>query len=526
MKNHWMKSAALLIALCVVIMPLTGCEALLSAALGKPAETSATLAQQSPTPSPATTTARLGQAETPPPREGVGAADHFLRAYIYATYAVWGEGPLTEAMLTEQQIIAFTSALCGQLPDLMEQYRTQSGEYAVPQEEISKTMNLIPRLERLSWNDAVGAYGQRIEDGFIVVLGLSPDAQRLPAVEMDALNDCYAKATYPSGLVAEFDCHWTALSVLCPVETYEIRYTQSAPQEGDGAPSARSEPSADGRIAVAKVQESSAADAAYAGAFAADDDPSSYWASADGDTANAWIKIYFDGPQKINRLMLLNGSQRDADYYKKSGRVKKFQMTFSDGSSREFTVKSDLYGEYTLYKIPETTTEYVSIKVLDVYKGEDKDNVVIAQAEFYMAGAANADVFPRPTPVLGNSDKTGYKPVHFSFDHTRGDGDGYGDNPAMPAGKWLSADGNSVLYIEYSDSPDGFFFELVWDLGTPVLGSAPYGDLESEKWATGYDMETYEELYRFDKTGTGKLKITDKATGKTKDMELVRAVNP
>ena len=55
-------------------------------------------------------------------------------------------------------------------------------------------------------------------------------------------------------------------------------------------------------------------------------------------------------------------------------------------------------------------------------------------------------------PVVKDNDKTGYTPENWSW---KAKGEGYGKK-YYTSGKYVRKDGNAVIYLESSDTPDGF----------------------------------------------------------------------
>ena len=59
-------------------------------------------------------------------------------------------------------------------------------------------------------------------------------------------------------------------------------------------------------------------------------------------------------------------------------------------------------------------------------------------------------------PVVKDNDKTGYTPENWSW---KAKGEGYGKK-YYTSGKYVRKDGNAVIYLDSSDTPDGFSYQL------------------------------------------------------------------
>ncbi|MDE7028958.1 MAG: hypothetical protein K2P63_03155, partial [Lachnospiraceae bacterium] len=81
------------------------------------------------------------------------------------------------------------------------------------------------------------------------------------------------------------------------------------------------------------------------------------------------IEIVLDEMHEVNGLTIYNGNRTNHDLYDKYGRVKTIQITFSDGSKRQFEVADNFYGPSQVNFINPVRTDLLKIEILEIYAG-------------------------------------------------------------------------------------------------------------------------------------------------------------
>lgn len=130
----------------------------------------------------------------------------------------------------------------------------------------------------------------------------------------------------------------------------------------------------------------------YTPQMAIDGNPDTCWmAETDGkETAGAgnWIKLDFGTKQTVHGIKLLNGNVWDGyrdgeqvydDLFSKNGRIKDFELSFSDGSTLYYTaydIRETSYNSNIFYFDHSVETEYVILKVRSGYCGYKYSTVV------------------------------------------------------------------------------------------------------------------------------------------------------
>ncbi|GEM_PF-4091833 len=225
---------------------------------------------------------------------------------------------------------------------------------------------------------------------------------------------------------------------------------------------------------ISDVKVSSSAGSQYKGANVCDDDESTCWVSAKGDVTTASIEITFVKEFTISEIVLTNGP----DQY---NRVRAFTLTFDNGEEAAFEVKAD--DTYWSTEIVPVTTKWVKFQVKDIYGSTNKSQVALGDISFlynansYFAGLGVGDspvmtktesiireapaVSEKPAPTV-DPGAASYVPHNWVWEPT-----GYSaqdiDAKYLRSGKWVSGDGNTVLYIDYISSPDIMDYWLYMD---------------------------------------------------------------
>lgn len=98
------------------------------------------------------------------------------------------------------------------------------------------------------------------------------------------------------------------------------------------------------------------------------------WGNGIGET----IEITLDADHKVNGLTIYNGNRASHDLYEKYGRVKTIQVTFSDGSQRQYEIADNFYTSSQVNFINPIQTDTLKIEILEVYEGTTYQDTCIA----------------------------------------------------------------------------------------------------------------------------------------------------
>ncbi|MBO5144296.1 MAG: VWA domain-containing protein [Lachnospiraceae bacterium] len=112
-------------------------------------------------------------------------------------------------------------------------------------------------------------------------------------------------------------------------------------------------------------------------AFDSDDD--TMWAEGvRGNGIGEYIRISLDEAHELNGISIRNGNRNNSDDYEKYGRIKIIQVTFSDGSQRQFELDDNYYEPCQVNFINPVRTDSLKIEILDVYEGTTYQDTCIA----------------------------------------------------------------------------------------------------------------------------------------------------
>ncbi|MCQ2497100.1 MAG: leucine-rich repeat protein [Lachnospiraceae bacterium] len=114
----------------------------------------------------------------------------------------------------------------------------------------------------------------------------------------------------------------------------------------------------------------------------------------DGVTSTAWsegvsgygegesITLKFDDEYIVSGLYINNGFQKDKTRYNKNSRPKKIRLSFSDGSSQEYTL-DDYYGRQTVALKNKIETSFIKMEILSVYTGTTYKDTLVSEIKLY-----------------------------------------------------------------------------------------------------------------------------------------------
>ena len=90
------------------------------------------------------------------------------------------------------------------------------------------------------------------------------------------------------------------------------------------------------------------------------------------------IFITLDEMHEVNGITIYNGNRKSSDYYEKYNRVKMIQVTFSDGSQRQFELDDNFYEPCEVNFINPVKTNSLKIEIMEVYEGTTYQDTCIA----------------------------------------------------------------------------------------------------------------------------------------------------
>ncbi|MBQ2886439.1 MAG: VWA domain-containing protein [Alphaproteobacteria bacterium] len=88
-----------------------------------------------------------------------------------------------------------------------------------------------------------------------------------------------------------------------------------------------------------------------------------------GNGIGETIHITLDEMHGVNGITIYNGNRTKSDLYEKYNRIKTIQVTFSDGSQRQFELDDNFYEPCDINFINPVKTNFLEIKILEVYEG-------------------------------------------------------------------------------------------------------------------------------------------------------------
>lgn len=96
-----------------------------------------------------------------------------------------------------------------------------------------------------------------------------------------------------------------------------------------------------------------------------------------GNGIGEYISISLDEAHELNGITIRNGNWKSRDDYEKNNRVKMIQITFSDGSQRQFELEDNFYEPCQVNFINPARTNSLKIEIMDVYEGTTYQNTCI-----------------------------------------------------------------------------------------------------------------------------------------------------
>lgn len=293
---------------------------------------------------------------------------------------------------------------------------------------------------------------------------------------------------------------------------------------------------------INRADTSSDADNAHDSSCLIDFDETTFWATEEGDTVSASVRIEFEKEFTISDMILVNGSVSDTDEEEEYCRIRAFTLTFDDGEENIYEIRSD--EKYWSTEMIPRTTKSVLITVEDVFDSDLYNQLAVTEIVFcyspdsYFAAQGMGD-----KPVMTENSSSGiensfsekmgaenekeeeekqaaaaYTPEGWVWTPTGYDAQDI-DEKYLRSGKWVSEDGTVVLYIDYYSSPDIMDYGLY--MGGMVYEGAAWTEVIQENglW-TAISAEDEENNIYFTVPKAGQIQV--KAGEKTIILELKR----
>lgn len=109
-----------------------------------------------------------------------------------------------------------------------------------------------------------------------------------------------------------------------------------------------------------------------------DGDSRTAWVeNAPGNGIGEWIELGFDKCHAVHGIDIGNGYKKAEDLYFKNNRVMRIRLSFSDGTSHEFTLKDQLEGTERISFPEAVMTNKIRLEILEVYAGSKYTDTVI-----------------------------------------------------------------------------------------------------------------------------------------------------
>lgn len=121
-------------------------------------------------------------------------------------------------------------------------------------------------------------------------------------------------------------------------------------------------------------------DNAYAASKAVDGWDDTYWVNGDGDGKGESISVDLGGSQKVSKFGIAMGFADTESFFKGSNRVAEVNLSFSDGSSKSFTLEDT--GDLQVFDLG-VTTSTVKVTFTKVTKGESHNDLYVGELRFW-----------------------------------------------------------------------------------------------------------------------------------------------
>lgn len=122
-----------------------------------------------------------------------------------------------------------------------------------------------------------------------------------------------------------------------------------------------------------------------------DDKRDTCWAEGvDGNGEGEYVEIQLISPTYLTDIYFLNGYMKNEDVYNKNGKIRRVELSFSDGTSYNVDfedctyqeVENQSYSNYLRLENP-IYTDYIKITILEAEAGEKYDDICLSELELW-----------------------------------------------------------------------------------------------------------------------------------------------
>lgn len=100
---------------------------------------------------------------------------------------------------------------------------------------------------------------------------------------------------------------------------------------------------------------------------------------AKGNGVGEWIQLSSDKVATLSGIEIVAGYAKSSNLFKQNNRIKKIEISFSNGTSVVKTLKDNIMGFQKINFSTPVTSKIVKIKILDVYKGSKYNDTCISE---------------------------------------------------------------------------------------------------------------------------------------------------
>ena len=174
----------------------------------------------------------------------------------------------------------------------------------------------------------------------------------------------------------------------------------------------------------------------------------SSWVEGDeGSGLGSWIELDLGGEKTVTRVKIWGGDWSSYEYHQRANRPKDVELKFSDGSTQDFTLNSDMQADELVLKKP-LKTSTVRVKIKSVHNGSTWFDTVVSEIQVFDDGPVEAK-------VTGHSSSSDLAP----------DGDGSYEPKNMTDGL------SDTMWCEGDKDGDGNGEWVKFDFGKPTAVS-------------------------------------------------------
>ena len=96
------------------------------------------------------------------------------------------------------------------------------------------------------------------------------------------------------------------------------------------------------------------------------------------------LTLYFGEPTMVHMIQVFPGNAKSESLYRKNERIKKAKLKFSNGKSVKYEFDDAFHEPYqTIWLNKPVETEFVTIEIIDVYRGEEYNDLCISEIHVY-----------------------------------------------------------------------------------------------------------------------------------------------